>query len=550
MSDTGSSTTEWIGTNGGDWNDPDNWTNGLPTSGITAIINSKTPLSINLDGNTYSSGDLAVMGGSSVTLIDGTLNMSKETVTVAQDTTLALDNATVDTSWDVHDLNGTGAVTGGTILISNNSSLICNYTTSNISFSGPGNEIYQHFSGYIIPQITNLSPDDRLRFASDDWNGCSWGENSNGTFTLYGAHNNVLVSSITMAPGVTPGDFRWDYMDAGLICFLPGSMIRTMSGDIAVEDLAIGDQVTVVGQDRQTSTIKWIGKSRATAKVGMPLDMSDYPVRILANAIADGVPYKDMLITPEHCLFFEGKFIPARMLVNGATIFFDTSIKEYDYYHVETERHSVIIADGMTTESYLDTGNRKMFTSIGDEGEPTSWEEGAFAPLGTSPDFVRPIYQAIFARKNSLNIVSNSSVTNNQANLNHSDLRLILDNGKVIRPVRKVGNRVHFLLPKDVRNAKIASNASRPSDTIGPFYDDRRYMGVSVGSIHIVSANKLTPVTSHLQQENLSGWHCLEGTQSRCTNGYAHLPLPQNDTMTCKILSLEITSSGPHSIAA
>ncbi|OAZ70812.1 hypothetical protein SRCM100623_02163 [Acetobacter pasteurianus] len=72
---------------------------------------------------------------------------------------------------------------------------------------------------------------------------------------------------------------------------------------------------------------------------------------MLKDAIADGVPYKDMLITAEHCLFFEGKFVPVRMLVNGVSIFYDKSITSYDYYHVETDQHSVITADGMLTEA-------------------------------------------------------------------------------------------------------------------------------------------------------------------------------------------------------
>ncbi|WP_035367102.1 Hint domain-containing protein, partial [Acetobacter pasteurianus] len=72
-----------------------------------------------------------------------------------------------------------------------------------------------------------------------------------------------------------------------------------------------------------------------------------------------------MLITAEHCLFFEGKFVPVRMLVNGVSIFYDKSITSYDYYHVETDQHSVITADGMLTESYLDTGNRRAFRQEG-----------------------------------------------------------------------------------------------------------------------------------------------------------------------------------------
>ncbi|GBQ15653.1 hypothetical protein AA0482_1310 [Acetobacter cibinongensis NRIC 0482] len=49
------------------------------------------------------------------------------------------------------------------------------------------------------------------------------------------------------------------------------------------------------------------------------------------------------------------------MLVNGLSIYYDKSISSYDYYHVETEQHSIIKADGMLTESCLDTVNRSSF---------------------------------------------------------------------------------------------------------------------------------------------------------------------------------------------
>ena len=33
------------------------------------------------------------------------------------------------------------------------------------------------------------------------------------------------------------------------------------------------------------------------------------------------------------------------------------------YYHVELSTHDVILAEGLATESYLDTGNRAAFES-------------------------------------------------------------------------------------------------------------------------------------------------------------------------------------------
>ncbi|WP_141354660.1 Hint domain-containing protein, partial [Gluconobacter sphaericus] len=150
------------------------------------------------------------------------------------------------------------------------------------------------------------------------------------------------------------------------VCFLSGTLIQTYSGLTLVEDLAIGDEV--IAYDNGAEVIRrvtWAGQAHCNVHAHLPDDKAGYPVRILKDAIANGVPFKDMLITAEHCLFFEGKFVPARMLINGRSIFYDKSITSYDYYHIETEDHSVIIADGMLTESYLDTGNRRSFTQKG-----------------------------------------------------------------------------------------------------------------------------------------------------------------------------------------
>ncbi|OUI88200.1 Hint domain-containing protein, partial [Acetobacter indonesiensis] len=104
-----------------------------------------------------------------------------------------------------------------------------------------------------------------------------------------------------------------------------------------VETLEIGDVVKTwnwQSQSVENRTIVWVGKKHMTVRAGMDDDAAGYPVCVLKNAIAEGVPYKDMLITPEHSLFFENKFVPVRMLVNGRSIFYDRSIQSYDYFHV------------------------------------------------------------------------------------------------------------------------------------------------------------------------------------------------------------------------
>uniref|UniRef100_UPI000474BB84 Hint domain-containing protein n=1 Tax=Acetobacter ascendens TaxID=481146 RepID=UPI000474BB84 len=338
------------------------------------------------------------------------------------------------------------------------------------------------------------------------------------------------------------------------VCFLSGSMIRTPEGDVAVENLQIGDQVVAFdwkNNKEVTHPVVWVGKTHATVRAGLLDDEAGYPVRILKDAIAEGVPYKDMLITPEHCLFFEGKFVPARMLVNGVSIFYDKSITSYDYYHVETEQHSVITSDGMLTESYLDTGNRRSFRQEGSVvtlgGKTRSWEDDAAAPLCVDRAFVEALFRKLECRENS--VISREVPVLTQEQTNDPDLHLITQTGAVIRPMRHNGQHYSFMLPSGAQSVRIISRASRPADVIGPFVDDRRYMGVAVTDIHLLSAKQQYDITTHLQAEKPEGWHATDWTDCAWTNGNAVLPLGEHLRHgKMGILSMTIRAAGPYLI--
>jgi len=53
--------------------------------------------------------------------------------------------------------------------------------------------------------------------------------------------------------------------------------------------------------------------------------------------------------------------VPIRLLTNGTTVA-QLCNDRVRYFHVELPRHAVIFAEGLTVESYLDTGDRVDFT--------------------------------------------------------------------------------------------------------------------------------------------------------------------------------------------
>lgn len=390
--------------------------------------------------------------------------------------------------------------------------------------------------------------------------------------TLYGgADNNTVVAeyAVTPASGASLPDGTYtsiDSQDASLnplqitysngntyigACFLAGSMIRTPDGDRAVEELSVGETVLVFENGQSVERqIVWAGKTTAHVRIGLPDDEAGYPVRLLKDAISAGVPDRDLLVTPEHCLYFEGGFIPARMLVNGHSILFDRSVTTYDYYHIETAQHSVIMANNVLTESYLDTGNRSSFRPHGtvsriSAGQARSWAEDAAAPLVVARERVEPIFRQILARADAMGV---PAVTASPALTEDPDLYLVTDEGRTLRCMRTVRGKALFMVPGQVQAVRLVSRTSRPCDVQGPFVDDRRTLGVCVGEVELQVAGAGLAVTAHQSQTDLSGWAETEGGSGRWTLGDAYLPLPQRQTDSFGILSVQILAAGPYRV--
>jgi hypothetical protein len=128
-----------------------------------------------------------------------------------------------------------------------------------------------------------------------------------------------------------------------------------------VELLREGDVVvTAAGEPRP---IRWIGHRRIDCR-RHPKPHDVWPVRVHAGAFGDGLPRRELWLSPDHAVFVEGVLIPVRYLINGRTIV-QQRIREVTYYHVELATHDVILAEGLPCESYLDTGNRSDFANGG-----------------------------------------------------------------------------------------------------------------------------------------------------------------------------------------
>lgn len=147
------------------------------------------------------------------------------------------------------------------------------------------------------------------------------------------------------------------------VCFVKGTLITTIRGLVAIEDLVAGD--TVQGSTGWC-TVKWVGwRNYGAASLLTEESKSRItPVRIRAHAITDNVPSSDLLTSPWHHLLVDGKLVRAGDLVNGTTITQETHVTEVSYYHVELDRFDVILAHGIYSESWADGGNRDFFQNV------------------------------------------------------------------------------------------------------------------------------------------------------------------------------------------
>lgn len=359
----------------------------------------------------------------------------------------------------------------------------------------------------------------------------------------------VTAESVYTATGVSAPN----YMRTGvnITCFLAGSMIRTADGEVAVENIQVGDQLVAFDWKSGCETLRpviWAGRARARIRPDLPDDEAGWPVRVLKDAISDGVPYKDMLITAEHCLFFKDRFIPVRMLVNQVSIFYDKSLTDYDYYHVETSQHSVVMADGMLTESYLDTGNRGSFKQVGRVvtlgAGRRNWAEHGAAPLCVARERVEPVFQALVQRADATGALTARHMPDLTED---ADVHLETECGKSIRKIRQRGGMVSFMLPAGVTQVRLISRASRPCDVTGPFVDDRRRLGVLVGETVLREGNQPPrSLMPDILAPALPGWHEAGTDGGRWTDGYALLPLPARQPDTLTLLTLTLLSGGPY----
>lgn len=374
----------------------------------------------------------------------------------------------------------------------------------------------------------------------DNIEGMSWGAN-----TADGHRTLVLVNDDNYAAGQGKTQFITLELDDAA-CYLPGTLIRTSNGLLPVEQVVPGTEVMVFdGASPSTRPVVWTGRRNVRVGHG-PNRMDHHPVRIAAGAIAAGVPTHDLLVTSEHAIFLDHMLVPARMLVNGASIIVETHVETYTVHHFETGRHAIVSANGVLSETYLDTGNRSGFADqrgvIPMPGHPGTWTRDAAAALVTDRQRIEPIWRRLAERAG----LKGPGMAR-QAQVQHDPAFAVCAADGTALPMRTDGAVRIVSVPAGLSAVWLLSRTSRPSEVHGPFVDDRRRLGVLVGAVSFRDrASAASSSTDHLQALDPHGWHPLEhsGAASRWTDGCAVLGLPGN--LGGGDLRIELLAAGPY----
>lgn len=175
--------------------------------------------------------------------------------------------------------------------------------------------------------------------------------------TFVGLPDGVKIQDLTIGKMVSDGynGINSDNSSsATIVCFTADTLIDTPDGPRPVQTLQLGDLVTTM--DNGAQPVRWhhcwqVQTTRKTA-----------PVRIKAGALGDGVPRRDLLVSPQHRIMVRsaiaarmfGAFevlVPAKKLLGLPGISQDPQAQRVTYAHFMCDTHEVVFANGTPAET-------------------------------------------------------------------------------------------------------------------------------------------------------------------------------------------------------
>lgn len=362
---------------------------GIYMAGTAAVLNVDSLPSVVVDSRFDFVGTANFMPGAEVVVEPGTMSVSEGMINGS-----LTDNGTILSFY--HDLTINGNLNGtGTLCAAGLGTLAVNGSVGGVTLGFDPNSLKDGPIEIVVAQpssisgpIQNFSSGTTIDLQGFFLTGWSY---AGTVLTLSNASGNIVVDTdstygdqqIQVVGDAVSGDTTATITGGPLACFAAGTRIATPHGDAAVETLRLGDVVVLASGG--VAPMLWIGHRRIDCRKH-PNARRVWPVRIGVDAFGPGRPRRDLFLSPNHAVFVEDVLIPVKYLINDVTIA-QVQRGSVTYYQVELESHSVLQAEGLSVESYLDTGDRSSF--LGGDGPialypdftSLQWESEGCAPL-------------------------------------------------------------------------------------------------------------------------------------------------------------------------
>ncbi len=169
-----------------------------------------------------------------------------------------------------------------------------------------------------------------------------------------------------MLAGRTGGNSGEAFVDdvnvsANVVCFADGTKIDTPTGRVAVDELSVGD--AVMTQDNGVQPVRWIAR-KTIQRRELDVNPKLRPLVILADALGPGYPKVDLKISRRHRVLIRSRIaermfgkreilVPAVKLLGLSGVFVDTAVQSVTYVHFICDRHEVVFANGLPSETLL-----------------------------------------------------------------------------------------------------------------------------------------------------------------------------------------------------
>lgn len=143
-------------------------------------------------------------------------------------------------------------------------------------------------------------------------------------------------------------------------CFASGTLIDTADGPVEVQHLEPGDQIKTCDSGLQRLRYR---VSRCICADELMTNPKLYPVRIRPGALRPGFPRRSLLVSQQHRILVsshivsrmfgsEEVLVAAKKLLGFPKIELAQDVTSVVYNHLLLDRHEIIFAEGIATESF------------------------------------------------------------------------------------------------------------------------------------------------------------------------------------------------------